>query len=255
MATLSAAGGAPGLTVSVADLLMPNHVAVIVTEVWVVTDVVATLNGEVDLFALTVVSLGTLATDGLLLVSWTFAPWVMLPVKHTTPVEFDPPVTLVGLRVTELSVGPAGAGSLTIMFAVRGTLSTAAMIWTGVSGTVALVVMVVVVSCTPAGTTTLGGDCAASGWSLKSRTVVGTTSAKAIEMVSVAEAPLLTMPGEIVMKLSPLAEATPGAANSPPVATSVASTAIRRIEASLQGGAHRTVRRGAVVVNRPLVVR
>jgi hypothetical protein len=78
---------------------------------------------------------------------------------------------------------------------------THAVICTMVGGAAALEVMVNVVSSCPAGTTTLGGTCATSGWSLKSSTVVGAGSGKASETVPVADAPLFTWLGATVRKL------------------------------------------------------
>ena len=71
--TTSAAGGAPGLTVIVAVLVMPNHLAVIVRFVAVATVEVARLKVLVEALALTTVSCGTRAIAGLLLDSCTTA--------------------------------------------------------------------------------------------------------------------------------------------------------------------------------------
>src|SRR4051794_20911513 len=214
MATLSAAGAAPGLTVSTVDLTMPIHVAVIVADVCVVTVVVDTLNVALDRFALTTVSAGTVATAGLLLLRLTTAPSGIDCVKLTVPVELEPPVTLVGLSETALRLPPAGGAGLTLMFAVRGTLSTEAVICTGVNGADAVDVMVKVTSCTNAGTTMLAGTWAADGALENSSTVVGAGSGKAICRKPVVDAPLLTMLGWMVRPFRALADATPGTART-----------------------------------------
>lgn len=52
---------------------------------------------------------GTVATDGLLLLNATAVADVGAALSVTVPVELEPPLTLVGLSVSELSVTPAGA--------------------------------------------------------------------------------------------------------------------------------------------------
>ena len=64
----------------------------------------------------TVALAGTLATPGLVLESDTTAPPLGAgPLSVTVPVEELPPVTLVGLRLSEASVG---AGGVTVSEAV-----------------------------------------------------------------------------------------------------------------------------------------
>src|SRR5688500_62689 len=110
---MSAGGGAPGVTVTVAVLVIANHLAVTVTLVDVETAEVARLNVPVDALALTTVSCGTRATAGLLLDSCTTAPWVMGPVNRTVPVAFCPPTIDVGTKETDDKDGPAGVAAFT----------------------------------------------------------------------------------------------------------------------------------------------
>src|SRR2546427_4201225 len=80
-----------------------------VTEVVVDTGLVLTV--KVALVALpgTVTLAGTLATPGLLLDRLTTAPPLGAgPLSVTVPVEELPPVTLVGLRLSDESVGGSG---------------------------------------------------------------------------------------------------------------------------------------------------
>src|SRR4029079_7488878 len=190
-------GGVPGVTVTVTLAVLPNHVPVIVNGVAVVTREVAMLNVQFERLFGTVISDGTDATAGLLLVRLTTAPSTA-PVNVTVPVLFAVPTIVVGEAVTLFSVGPGGAAGLTDMFAVRGTLWAEAMIWTGVNGAAALLVIVKKTSVTFGGTTMLAGTWAAFGSLEKRRTVVGFGSGNAIWRSPVALAPLLTMLGEIV---------------------------------------------------------
>src|SRR6476659_6441291 len=75
--TTSAAGGLPGVMVTVAVRVTSNQRAVIVTGVDELTGDVARLNVLVDVLALTTVSCGTRAIAGLLLESCTTAPCVI----------------------------------------------------------------------------------------------------------------------------------------------------------------------------------
>src|SRR5690349_18848244 len=207
--TTSGGGGVPGVTVTVTVAVLPNQVAVIRTGVAAVTREVAMLNVLVERFWETTVSDGTEATAGLLLERFTTAPWVITPVNATVPVLFAVPMIVVGTADTDFSVGPGGGAGLTSMFAVRGTLSTAAVIWTGVKGAAALLVIVKNASVVNGGTTMLLGTWAAFGSLEKSRTVVGLGSANARVTSPVALAPLLTMLGATVRPLMLLAEASP----------------------------------------------
>src|SRR4051794_29636978 len=131
--TTSGAGGVPGVTVTVTLAVLPNHVPVIVTGVAVATREVAMLNVQLERFWGTVISDGTDATAGLLLLRKTTAPSTA-PVNVAVPVLFAVPTIVVGEAVTLFSVGPAGGAGLTSMFAVRGAVSAAALIWAGGDG-------------------------------------------------------------------------------------------------------------------------
>src|SRR5438067_8564199 len=117
--TTSAAAGAPGLTVTVAVRVTPNHAAVMVAVVVVVTAEVVTANAPVEAPPLTTTSVGTWTTAVLLLDRRTSAPSV-IPVNVTVPVALLPPVSVDGLTETADSDGPVGVAALTDRFAVRG---------------------------------------------------------------------------------------------------------------------------------------
>jgi hypothetical protein len=90
---------AGGLTVSMAALLRPLYVAVIVTEVAVVTVLLVAVKVAVLAPAATLIEAGTVAAAVLLLVSVTTIPPVgAAPFKVIVPVLFAPPITAVGLR-------------------------------------------------------------------------------------------------------------------------------------------------------------
>src|SRR3954447_23633336 len=224
--TTSGGGGVPGVTVTLA--VWPNHVPVIVTGVAAATREVAMLNVQLDRFWGTVISDGTDATAGLLLLRKTTAPSTA-PVNVAVPVLFAVPTIVVGEAVTLFSVGPAGGAGLTSMFAVRGTLSTAAMIWTGVNGAAALLVIVNVASWVNGGMTMFAGTWAAFGSLEKSRTVVGLGSANASVTSPVALAPLFTMLGVIVRPPRGLAEAAAGKASTSRTTSAPTKCRTRRI--------------------------
>jgi hypothetical protein len=94
-----------GRTVSEAVLVTPAYDAEMVTGVDVVTALLVTVNVALVAPAATVTLVGTLAAP-LSLESTTCAPPLGAdPLRVTVPIEEDPPVTLVGLSVTEESVG------------------------------------------------------------------------------------------------------------------------------------------------------
>jgi hypothetical protein len=84
-----------------------------------VTARVVTVNAALVLPAATVTDEGTVAADVLLLLSVTIVPPVgAAPLRVTVPVELAPPVTDVGLRLTELNATPG----VTVRAAVFDTL-------------------------------------------------------------------------------------------------------------------------------------
>jgi len=114
-------------------------------------------------------------TAGLLLDSWTVAPFVT-PLKATVPVAGLPPVTLDGVTDTDDKDGPGGVAALTERFAMCGTFWMAAVIWTIVAGAAEFVPIVNVTVPCPAGATTDAGTVATDGSLLNKSTVVGVTS-------------------------------------------------------------------------------
>ena len=92
------------------------------TEVEVRTTLVLTVNDAVVAPAATVTLAGVLATAVLLLESATCAPPLGAgPLNVTVPLDEFPPVTLVGLNVSEASVGAGGAAGFTVSEADRVT--------------------------------------------------------------------------------------------------------------------------------------
>jgi hypothetical protein len=82
-----------------------------VTEAGAETATVVTVNIALDAPAWIVTLGGTVASAVLLLVRETTAPPLGAgPFSDTLPVEGDPPITLVGLSVKEVSAGPAVCG-------------------------------------------------------------------------------------------------------------------------------------------------
>jgi len=106
---------------------------------------------------------GTDATTGLALVRATVKPPVgALPVSVTVPVELDPPVTEVGLRVRVESVG-----GFTVRVAVLLIPPAEAVITTAVWATTGIVRMVNVAVLLPDATVTLTGKVAIVGLALE----------------------------------------------------------------------------------------
>ncbi len=86
-----------------------------VTVVEAETALVLTVNVALVAPAATVTLAGTRATVVLLLESATCAPPAGAgPLNVTAPVDEFPPVTLVGLNVSEASVGAGGAAGVTV---------------------------------------------------------------------------------------------------------------------------------------------
>ena len=147
----------------------------IVTDVAVVTAVVAIGKFAVSAPAATVTLAGTLATVALLLDSVTTAPAAgAAVVKVTVPVLALPPATLVGLTVNKDKLDAAGGagGGLTVNTAVRVTPAKVAEIVTGVEAVTAVVVMVKVALVAPAATVTLAGAAATVALALLRLTTV-----------------------------------------------------------------------------------
>jgi|SRR5882672_1326127 len=89
-----------------------------------VTATVVTVNVALVPPAGMVTLAGTVATIVLLLMRETMAPAVRAgPLSVTVPVEGDPPMTLVGLSVSEVRVGPGRGGGVTMSEAVLVTLA------------------------------------------------------------------------------------------------------------------------------------
>ena len=97
-----------GVMVNVACCELLPNVAVITAVVVVVTEVVVTVNEALVLPAATVTLLGTLADELLLESETTDPPEGAALESVTVPCEELPPVTLVGFKVTEETVGPEG---------------------------------------------------------------------------------------------------------------------------------------------------
>lgn len=96
----------PGVTVNVVCLELLLRVAVIATLVVVVTDCVPTVKVALVLPAATVTLEGTAATEVFELDSvTTVPPEGALALRVTAPVELLPPLTLVGFRINEETVG------------------------------------------------------------------------------------------------------------------------------------------------------
>ena len=104
------AGTAPGLTVSSTVRVVPPSEPVIVAAVAVVTDEVVTVKvllvapAGIDTFVGTAVVLELSESET------NVPPLGAAALSVTVPVEELPPRTLLGLNVTEVSVGPIGGG-------------------------------------------------------------------------------------------------------------------------------------------------
>src|SRR6266550_7708406 len=167
------------------------------TVVEAVTAKVATANVAPVAPAGTVTLAGTAATAVLSLKRETIAPAVRAgALSVTLPVAGDPPLTLVGLSVTEVSVGPGGGCGVTVSEAVLVTPAYNADIVTGVEAATAKVVTVNVALVVPAGTVTLAGTVAAAVLSLERETTAPPLRADALRTTLPVEAdPPLTLVG------------------------------------------------------------
>jgi hypothetical protein len=169
--------------------------AVIVTGVELDTEKVSTLN--VALLAPEgIVTLdGTVATEGLLLVSEIEMPSLgASPVSFTVPVELAPPTTEPGLSDSELNDGP-----VTVSIADFVEPPLLAVIVTGVEEETGAVVTLNVPFVTPAGTVILVGTPATDGLLDVSETVMPPEYAGPVSVtVPVTVLPPNVDPGEIL---------------------------------------------------------
>lgn len=185
------------MTVRVADCVVPL-VPEIVTVVVLVTERVVTVNVAVVLPAVTVTLAGTVATEVKLLASATAAPPLGAgPERVTVPVEDDVPLTVVGLRVSEVKVG-----AVIVRVAVRATPRVAVMVAEVLEAT-ALVVIVKVAVVAFAGTVTFVGTCAAAVLLLESVTTAPPDGAGPLRVtVPVEDVPPITEVGLTVARLA-----------------------------------------------------
>jgi hypothetical protein len=173
-------------------------VAEMFTEVIVTTFLVVTV--KVALFepAVTVTLAGTVATEVRLLDRATTAPPAGAgPESVTVPVDGEGPWTVVGLKVTELSVA-----AVTVNVAVWVVLRVAEMVSELLAAT-GLVVTVKVAVVAPAATVTLAGTCAAAVLLLDRVTAAPPAGAAPFKVtVPVEEVPPITEVGLKVTELS-----------------------------------------------------
>ena len=115
----SEACGHRRVTVRTALLVLPPWLAVIVTLVLLETRWVVMVNvAEVEPAA-TVTLDGTFAAELLLLLTLTVVADVAATLNITVPCEVEPPVTVAGFSVSELSVTPPeGALTVSVVFSV-----------------------------------------------------------------------------------------------------------------------------------------
>src|SRR5882757_4951481 len=108
-------GGGWGVTVSEPVCVTPVDNAEIVTGVELATAIVVTCTVARLSPAATVTLAGTVAAEVLLLDRETTVPPVGAgPLSITVPVDGFPPLTLVGLTVSALRVGPGGGWGMTV---------------------------------------------------------------------------------------------------------------------------------------------
>ena len=165
-------------TVRVAVLMTVPSEALRTTAVWAATGTVVIVNVALVLPDATVTLGGTDATAGLALVRATVMPPMgALPVSVTVPVELDPPVTVVGLRVRVES-----AGGFTVRVAVLLIPPAEAVITTGVWAATGVVRMVNVAVLLPDATVTLAGTVAMAGFALERVTKTPPAGAAAVSV-------------------------------------------------------------------------
>jgi hypothetical protein len=173
-------------------LCVPLKVAETVTVVLLATGLVLIVNVAVVAPPATVTLAGTVAAAVLLLLSVTTAPPAgATALSVTVPVDEAPPVTVLGLRVTELTTG-----AFTPSDAVLVTLLEVAEIVTAVLVATGLVLIVKATVVAPAATVTLAGTVAAAVLLLLSVTTAPPVAAAPFRVtVPVDEAPPVTDPG------------------------------------------------------------
>jgi hypothetical protein len=131
---------------------------------------VATVKLADDVPAATVMLAGTVAADVFELASESTAPPAGAgPDSVTVPVEFEPPVTVEGFRVSDESLGRGGG--VTASVAVRATPADVAVIATDVDAATAAVATENGADVAPAPIVTLGGTLATPAFALDSVTV------------------------------------------------------------------------------------
>jgi hypothetical protein len=176
--------GGGGFTVSVAVLVAPPRVAVMVTVVDVVTALVVTGNVAVVLVERTVTEAGTVAAAVLLLDSVTTAPPVALSV--TVPVDVPSPFTMSGVRDSDVT---AGGGGFTVSVAVLVAPPRVAVMVTVVDVVTGLVATVNVAVVPPGGTDTLGETVTTPVGLLDSVTTTPPAGAAALSVTVPVDAP------------------------------------------------------------------
>jgi hypothetical protein len=107
-ATEDSATAVAGFTVSKVVLVVPPYVAEMVSGVATVTALVVTVNVALVAPPATVTLAGTVAADALLERDTIAPPLGAAPLSVTVPIDDVPPLTLVGLRVTEDSATAVG---------------------------------------------------------------------------------------------------------------------------------------------------